>query len=140
MSLSHARVALTFDACMGQADERILSTLVRERIPATIFVTARWLKRNPAAVAVFLQNPDLFELENHGQNHIPAVDTPTLIYGIASVGSPQAVRQEVEGGAAAMVAASASRRRTGSAARPPNMIFPPSARSAPWAIALPVIR
>jgi len=36
----HARVALTFDACMGQADERILSTLVRERIPATIFVTA----------------------------------------------------------------------------------------------------
>ncbi|MGO4136636.1 polysaccharide deacetylase family protein [Rhizobium brockwellii] len=101
----HARVALTFDACMGQADERILSTLVRERIPATIFVTARWLKRNPAALAVFLQNPDLFELENHGQNHIPAVDTPTLIYGIASAGSPQAVRQEVEGGAAAMVAA-----------------------------------
>ncbi|TAU82746.1 polysaccharide deacetylase family protein [Rhizobium leguminosarum] len=101
----HARVALTFDACMGQADERILSTLVRERIPATIFVTARWLKRNPAAVAVFLQNPDLFELENHGQNHIPAVDTPTLIYGIASAGSPHAVRQEVEGGAAAMLAA-----------------------------------
>ena len=101
----HARIALTFDACMGQADERILSTLVGERIPATIFVTARWLKRNPAAVAVFLQNPDLFELENHGQNHIPAVDAPTLIYGIASAGSPQAVRQEVEGGAAAMVAA-----------------------------------
>ncbi|MBY3135064.1 polysaccharide deacetylase family protein [Rhizobium laguerreae] len=103
--VGHARIALTFDACMGQADERILSTLVRERIPATIFVTARWLKRNPAAVAVFLQNPDLFELENHGENHIPAVDTPTLIYGIASAGSPQAVRQEVEGGAAAMVAA-----------------------------------
>ncbi|MBY3036155.1 polysaccharide deacetylase family protein [Rhizobium laguerreae] len=101
----HARIALTFDACMGQADERILSTLVRERIPATIFVTARWLKRNPAALAVFLQNPDLFELENHGQNHIPAVDRPTLIYGVASAGSPQAVRQEVEGGAAAMVAA-----------------------------------
>ena len=101
----HARIALTFDACMGQADERILSTLVRERIPATIFVTARWLKRNSAAVALFLQHPDLFELENHGENHIPAVDTPALIYGIASAGSPQAVRQEVEGGTAAMVAA-----------------------------------
>ncbi|HWT59317.1 MAG TPA: polysaccharide deacetylase family protein [Rhizobium sp.] len=101
----HARIALTFDACMGQADERILSTLVRERIPATIFVTARWLKHNPAALAVFLQNPDLFELENHGENHIPAVDTPTLIYGIASAGSPQAVKQEVAGGAAAMTAA-----------------------------------
>ncbi|MBY3595764.1 polysaccharide deacetylase family protein [Rhizobium bangladeshense] len=101
----HARIALTFDACMGQADERILSTLVRERIPSTIFVTARWLKRNPKALAVLLQNPDLFELENHGLNHIPAVDRPTLIYGIASAGSPQAVRREVEGGAAAMIAA-----------------------------------
>ncbi|MBB3311146.1 peptidoglycan/xylan/chitin deacetylase (PgdA/CDA1 family) [Rhizobium sp. BK196] len=100
----HARVALTFDACMGEADERILSTLVNERIPATIFVTARWLKRNPKAVAIFLQNPDLFELENHGEKHIPAVDTPVLVYGIAAAGSPDAVRQEVEGGAAAMVA------------------------------------
>ncbi|MBW9053683.1 polysaccharide deacetylase family protein [Rhizobium mesosinicum] len=100
----HARIALTFDACMGEADERILSTLVNERIPATIFVTARWLKRNPKAVAVFLQNPDLFELENHGEKHIPAVDKPVLVYGIAAAGSPDAVRQEVEGGAAAMVA------------------------------------
>jgi peptidoglycan/xylan/chitin deacetylase (PgdA/CDA1 family) len=99
------RVALTFDACMGKADERIISTLVSERIPATIFVTARWLKRNPEALAVFLQNPDLFELENHGQNHIPAVDKPTLIYGIAAAGSPEAVRQEVQGGADAMLAA-----------------------------------
>ncbi len=101
----HARVALTFDACMGKADDRILSVLIRERIPATIFVTARWLKHNPQALQVFLQNPDLFELENHGQNHIPAVDKPVSIYGIASAGSPEAVRQEVQGGADAMVAA-----------------------------------
>jgi peptidoglycan/xylan/chitin deacetylase (PgdA/CDA1 family) len=102
---AHQRVALTFDACMGQADERILSVLVSERIPATIFVTARWLKRNPQALSVFLANPDLFELENHGQNHIPAVDKPVSIYGIASAGSPEAVRQEVQGGADAMRAA-----------------------------------
>lgn len=104
-NVSRPRVALTFDACMGQADERILSTLVRERIPATIFVTARWLKKNPQAVAVFLNNLDLFELENHGQNHVPAVDAPILIYGIAAAGSPEAVRQEVAGGADAMLAA-----------------------------------
>nr|WP_250811890.1 polysaccharide deacetylase family protein [Neorhizobium tomejilense] len=102
---SHPRVALTFDACMGKADERILSTLVRERIPATIFVTARWLRNNPQSVAIFLQNLDLFELENHGQNHVPAVDVPALIYGIAAAGSPEAVRQEVTGGADAMRAA-----------------------------------
>jgi peptidoglycan/xylan/chitin deacetylase (PgdA/CDA1 family) len=100
-----ARVALTFDACMGKADERILSVLVSERIPATIFVTARWLKHNPQALQVFLANPDLFELENHGQNHIPAVDKPALIYGIAAAGSPEAVHQEVQGGADAMLAA-----------------------------------
>ncbi|MCC2608469.1 polysaccharide deacetylase family protein [Neorhizobium petrolearium] len=104
-NLNRARVALTFDACMGQADERILSVLVRERIPATIFVTARWLKRNPQAVGIFLQNLDLFELANHGQNHVPAVDTPALIYGIAAAGSPEAVRREVLGGAEAMLAA-----------------------------------
>ncbi|MFB9950093.1 polysaccharide deacetylase family protein [Rhizobium puerariae] len=104
-NMNRPRVALTFDACMGQADERILSTLVRERIPATIFVTARWLRKNPQATAVFLQNLDIFDIENHGQNHVPAVDAPTLIYGIATAGSPEAVRREVAGGADAMLAA-----------------------------------
>lgn len=99
------RVAVTLDACMGQADERILSTLVRERIPSTIFVTARWLKNNPRVIAVFLQNLDLFEIENHGQNHIPAVDAPVLIYGIAAAGSTEAVHREVAGGADAIRAA-----------------------------------
>ncbi|AYG68099.1 MULTISPECIES: polysaccharide deacetylase family protein [unclassified Rhizobium] len=99
------RIALTFDACMGKTDPRILSTLVDQRIPATIFVTARWLRTNPDALAVFLANPDLFELENHGQNHIPAVDIPTKVYGIPAAGSPQAVAQEVKGGADAMIAA-----------------------------------
>jgi peptidoglycan/xylan/chitin deacetylase (PgdA/CDA1 family) len=99
------RIALTFDACMGKADERILTTLVRERVPATVFVTARWLRSNPQAVAVFLQNPDLFELENHGENHVPAVDLPVAIYGIAAAGSPEAVGREVARGAEAMLAA-----------------------------------
>ncbi|ACM25888.1 polysaccharide deacetylase family protein [Agrobacterium sp. SHOUNA12C] len=99
------RIALTFDACMGKTDPRILSTLVDQRIPSTIFVTARWLRTNPDALATFLAHPDLFELENHGQNHIPAVDIPTKVYGIAAAGSPQAVAQEVKGGADAMLAA-----------------------------------
>ena len=99
------RIALTFDACMGKTDPRILSTLVDQHIPATIFVTARWLRTNPDSLAIFLAHPDLFELENHGQNHIPAVDVPTKVYGIAAAGSPQAVAQEVKGGADAMIAA-----------------------------------
>lgn len=103
--LGHPRVALTFDACMGKADERILSTLVRERIPATIFVTARWLKYNAETLKVLKDNPDLFQLEDHGENHIPAVSIATSIYGIASAGSPEAVEKEVLGGAEAMRAA-----------------------------------
>ncbi len=99
------RVALTFDACMGEADQRILSVLVAENIPATIFVTARWLRHNPQTVAILRAHPEQFELENHGENHVPAVDVPMSIYGIATAGSRQAVEQEVAGGASAMQAA-----------------------------------
>ncbi len=99
------RVALTFDACMGAVDERILSTLIRERIPSTVFVTARWLRKNQATVAIFLANPDLFEIENHGENHVPAIDVAVPVYGIASAGSPEAVSQEVGKGAQAVIAA-----------------------------------
>ncbi|NTE85724.1 polysaccharide deacetylase family protein [Agrobacterium rubi] len=103
---AHAtRVAITLDACMGKTDFRILDTLVNEKIPATIFVTARWLKHNPEALAIMMAHPDLFELENHGENHIPAVDKPVAIYGIAAAGSTAAVEQEVEGGSLAVSAA-----------------------------------
>lgn len=99
------RVALTFDACMGQADSRILSTLVNERIPATLFVTARWLRNNADAIAILRTHPDLFDIENHGENHIPAVDVPVKIYGIPAAGSSAAVEREVAAGAAAVKAA-----------------------------------
>jgi peptidoglycan/xylan/chitin deacetylase (PgdA/CDA1 family) len=98
------RIALTFDACMGKTDMRILEMLVQQQVPATIFVTARWLRSNPQALAILLAHPDQFEIENHGLNHIPAVDRQTLVYGIPAAGSPEAVAQEVKGGADAMVA------------------------------------
>jgi peptidoglycan/xylan/chitin deacetylase (PgdA/CDA1 family) len=100
-------VALTFDACMGATDPRILQTLVNQRIPATIFVTHRWLRRNAEAYAQLRAHPDLFEIENHGENHIPAVDRPMDIYGIKTAGSPDGVRAEVEGGANAIAATGA---------------------------------
>lgn len=96
------RVALTLDACGGHTDNRILSALVENKIPATIFVTGIWLKRNADSVEILRAHPDLFELENHGGRHIPAVDTPRKIYGISSAGSPEAVVAEVESGAAAL--------------------------------------
>lgn len=92
-------VALTFDACSGEVDHRILDLLLSEEIPATLFVTGRWLRRNAPAIAVLRSRPDLFEVENHGLNHVPAVDRPQSIYGIQAAGSLEAVRQEIEGGA-----------------------------------------
>lgn len=98
-------VALTLDACSGKADQRIIQALLANRIPATVFVTARWLKRNGDTVKLMLAHPDLFQIENHGARHVPAVDTPMTVYGLATAGSPAAVKAEVEGGRAAILAA-----------------------------------
>jgi len=103
------QVALTLDACMGKTDHRILDTLVKERIPATIFVTGRWLKQNPEAFAVMKANPDLFAIEDHGAMHIPAITNAPTMYGIKTAGSLDAVRSEIEGGSTAIVGAGASK-------------------------------
>jgi peptidoglycan/xylan/chitin deacetylase (PgdA/CDA1 family) len=99
---SGERVALTLDACSGRTDNRILSALVDNQIPATIFITARWLKRNAKALAILNAHPELFELENHGARHVPAIDTAMRVYGIKAAGSSAAVEAEVEGGATAL--------------------------------------
>ncbi len=100
------RVALTFDACMGRSDLRILSALVDNHVPATIFVTGRWMKKNRSVLETMLKHPDLFEIEDHGAMHVPAVDRPMRIYGIKAAGSPKAVGVEVAGGADAILEAS----------------------------------
>jgi peptidoglycan/xylan/chitin deacetylase (PgdA/CDA1 family) len=97
-------VALTFDACTGKVDDRILGALIENNIPATIFVTKRWLKRNPEAIARLRARPDLLEIENHGAKHLPAIDETVLAYGLAAAGTPQAVTNEVADGAAAVAA------------------------------------
>ena len=99
------RVALTLDACMGGVDHRILDVLVRERIPATLFVTGRWLSANAEALKTLLAHPDLFELENHGAMHVPAVLGNRRVYGIRPAGTLSAIRAEVSGGARAMAQA-----------------------------------
>jgi len=93
------QVALTLDACSGAIDHRILDVLVARAIPATIFVTGRWLRRNPETVQLLLQHPDLFELEDHGLNHVPAVIGTQKPYGITPAGTAAAVAAEIEGGA-----------------------------------------
>jgi peptidoglycan/xylan/chitin deacetylase (PgdA/CDA1 family) len=95
--------ALTLDACSGDYDSRMIDFLVGNKIPATLFVTKRWLDKNPSAFAQVKAHPDLFEIEDHGARHIPAViGKDRSVYGIA--GSPDAehLQREVTGGAEAI--------------------------------------
>jgi peptidoglycan/xylan/chitin deacetylase (PgdA/CDA1 family) len=95
-------VALTLDACTGKTDMRILNALVSNGIPATLFVTQRWMKRNAQALALLKSRPDLFQIENHGAAHVPAIDVPGRAYGAATAGSGAAVIREIDGGARAI--------------------------------------
>jgi peptidoglycan/xylan/chitin deacetylase (PgdA/CDA1 family) len=96
-------VALTLDACSGAYDGDLIEFLIRHRIPATIFATRKWIARNPFGVAVIKAHLDLFDVEDHGENHIPAViGAGRKVYGIP--GEPDVVhlRREVTEGARAV--------------------------------------
>lgn len=101
----HPHIAMTLDACSGNVDHRILDVLVQQSIPATIFVTRRWLVRNADTVAILSAHPDLFDIEDHGRNHVPAVTGTEKPYGIKPAGTLAAVDDEVDGGASAIVVA-----------------------------------
>ena len=47
------RVAVTLDACPGHFDPRIANLLVERNIPATIFITAVWMRMNPEGLGFF---------------------------------------------------------------------------------------
>jgi peptidoglycan/xylan/chitin deacetylase (PgdA/CDA1 family) len=102
-------VALTFDACAGGFDRRVMDALIATNARATIFVTERWLKKNAAALAEMKARPDLFEIENHGKDHVPAVTDAATMFGIRTAATIEAVRTEIEGGAKAVEAATGKR-------------------------------
>ncbi|MDB5587679.1 MAG: polysaccharide deacetylase [Devosia sp.] len=101
----HPHIAITLDACSGNVDHRILDVLVQQSIPATIFVTRRWLVRNAETVAIMIAHPDLFDIEDHGRDHVPAVTGTEKPYGIKPAGTLAAVDDEVNGGEAAIALA-----------------------------------
>jgi len=108
---AHARdVALTLDACGGAYDGDVITTLVRLKVPATVFVTRRWLDANPVATRALLAHTDLFEIENHGRDHVPAVVGGT-VYGLRGPRDVAGIEREVAGGAQAV---------TGATSRPPH--------------------
>lgn len=103
------RIALTFDACGGTTDHRILDLLLAEEVAATIFVAGPWLPHNHAVFQTLLSRPDLFEIGNHGLHHHAAIDEAVRLWGVPSAGSPHGVAEEVEGGARLIAAAGGAR-------------------------------
>ncbi|MGB9150447.1 MAG: polysaccharide deacetylase family protein [Burkholderiales bacterium] len=96
-------VALTLDACGGSFDADIIRYLTAQKIPATIFVTQRWMSKNPVAFAELKARRDLFDIEDHGARHVPAVVGPgRQVYDIAGSPDLEHLRQEVAGGAEAI--------------------------------------
>lgn len=96
------RVAVTLDACPGHFDTRIADMLVACQIPATIFITAVWMRMNPQGLAFLLRYPEIFTLENHGALHLPPVLGTQRIYGLKVAGSWPAIEAEIAGGASAI--------------------------------------
>lgn len=100
---SSKKVALTLDACAGKYDDDLINFLIQNRIPATIFATKKWLDKNPQALSVIKAYLDLFDVEDHGEKHIPAViGQGRKVYGIP--GEPDVIhlRREIVEGARAV--------------------------------------
>ena len=97
------KIALTLDACGGKYDSDLIEFLIKNKIPATIFATKKWLNRNPQGLSVIKAHLDLFDVEDHGEKHIPAIiGKDRTVYGIP--GEPDVVhlRREVVEGAHAI--------------------------------------
>lgn len=95
-------IALTFDACGGTTDMRILRYLAKESVHSTIFATGKWIRRNKEAVDFIKANRDVFKVENHGMEHLEAAYSSRGDYGLKTVGDEAGLRDEVFGGAAAV--------------------------------------
>lgn len=99
LATSDKVIALTLDAC-GSAtgkgvDSRLLAFLIREKIPATLFINGRWIDANPQLFRQLAAN-SLFEIGNHGILHKPASTTGRSIYGIAGTANVAEVVEEIE--------------------------------------------
>ncbi|WP_238378825.1 polysaccharide deacetylase family protein [Halalkalibacillus sediminis] len=91
-------VALTFDACGGphgsKYDEELIEYLIDEEIPATLFVNKRWILSNEELFQELSDNP-LFQIENHGTDHLPLSVEGKEAWGIEGTESPEDVYHEV---------------------------------------------
>jgi peptidoglycan/xylan/chitin deacetylase (PgdA/CDA1 family) len=99
LNTDHKVIALTFDACGGRRgkgyDAKLIEYLKSEKIPATLFLSGKWIHANPERVRGLAKEP-LFEIENHGLNHKPCSANGRSAYGIAGTKSVGETFDEIE--------------------------------------------
>ncbi|MDD5085911.1 MAG: polysaccharide deacetylase family protein [Candidatus Omnitrophica bacterium] len=91
-------IALTFDACGSKNDgydAGLIDFLVKENVPATLFINGRWIDKYPEYFKSLAANP-LFEIENHGLEHKPCSVNGKSIYGIDGTKNAGEVVDEIE--------------------------------------------
>ena len=92
-------LALTFDACGGpkgsRYDAKLIDFLTSEAIPATLFISGKWMDANPDIFQTLSRNP-LFAIENHGLKHRPCSATGRSVYGIKGTKSVGEIYDEIE--------------------------------------------
>lgn len=107
-------IALTLDACGGPGgngyDEALIELLRDERVPATLFVTKRWIDAN-GDVARSLADDPLFLIENHGDRHKPCSVTGRSAYAIRGTRSVADAIAEISEGEDAIEALTGRRPR-----------------------------
>lgn len=92
-------IALTMDACgsahgMGY-DEKLINFLKQEKVPATLFINARWIDKNLNTFKALASTP-LFEIANHGLEHKPASANGKSIYGLDGSKNMEELIDEIE--------------------------------------------
>jgi len=69
---SSSKIALTFDACPtvkpDEYDEKVIDILLKENVPATLFMSGRWVEKNPEKTKLLASQPQ-FEIGAHSYYH-----------------------------------------------------------------------
>lgn len=98
MATNDKVIALTFDACGGSGgsgyDRELIDYLIKENVPATLFINARWIDANPDTFMSLARN-HLFEIENHGYLHRPLSVNGKAAWGISGTKNVGEVVDEV---------------------------------------------
>ncbi len=72
-------VALTFDACPtnlpDEFDQQVIDVLQKEQVPATLFLSGRWVEKHPEQ-AKFLAGKPQFEIAAHSYYHPHLMEKP----------------------------------------------------------------